>query len=43
MKSNFTPWFRQLDLAPFDLFIWPHLTGESTPHPGRSEALRRRV
>jgi hypothetical protein len=23
--------FRQLDLAPFDLFIWPHPTGESTP------------
>ena len=22
-------WFRQLDLAPFDLLIWPHSAGES--------------
>ena len=23
-------WFRQLDLAPFDLLIWPHPAGESS-------------
>ena len=34
-------WFRQLDLAPFDHFIWPHLLVNQLPHPGRSEALRR--
>ena len=36
-----TPWFRQLDLAPFDLFIWPHPLVNQLPDPGRSEALRR--
>ena len=34
-------WFRQLDLAPFDLFIWPHPLVNQLPDPGRSEALRR--
>lgn len=34
-------WFRQLDLAPFDLFIWPHPLVNQLPHSGRSEALRR--
>ena len=33
--------FRQLDLAPCDLFIWPHPLVNQLPHPGRSEALRR--
>jgi hypothetical protein len=26
-------WFRQLDLAPFDHFIWPHLLVNQLPHP----------
>jgi hypothetical protein len=33
--------FRQLDLAPFDRFIWPHLLVNPLSAPGRSEALRR--
>ena len=33
--------FRQLDLAPFDRFIWPHLLVNLLSAPGRSEALRR--
>jgi hypothetical protein len=33
--------FRQLDLAPFDRFIWPHLVVNPLSAPGRSEALRR--
>jgi hypothetical protein len=32
---------RQLDLAPFDRFIWPHLLVNLLSAPGRSEALRR--
>jgi hypothetical protein len=35
------PWLRQLDLAPFDRFIWPHLLVNLLSAPGRSEALRR--
>src|ERR1700677_3181910 len=35
-RREFELWFRQLDLAPFDLFIWPHPVGESPPAP-RSE------
>ncbi len=33
--------FRQLDLAPFDLFFWPHPLVIHHSAPGRSEALRR--
>jgi hypothetical protein len=33
--------FRQLDLAPFDRLIWPHLLVNLLSAPGRSEALRR--
>src|SRR5882672_7438859 len=32
--------FRQLDLAPFDRFIWPHPLVNPLSAPGRSEALR---
>ena len=35
-RGSTKTWFRQLDLAPFDLFIWPHPVGESPPAP-RSE------
>jgi hypothetical protein len=48
MKANlvggaclFCRCFRQLDLAPFDRFIWPHLLVNLLSAPGRSEALRR--
>ncbi len=34
-------WFRQLDLAPFDLLFWPHLLVNPLSAPSRSEALRR--
>jgi len=34
-------WLRQLDLAPFDRLIWPHLLVNLLSAPGRSEALRR--
>src|SRR6516165_1420477 len=29
-STHNTNWFRQLDLAPFDLLIWPHPAGESS-------------
>ena len=41
VEENPNDWFRQLDLAPFDLFIWPHPLMNQLPYPGRSEALRR--
>jgi len=27
LRTPVTAWFRQLDLAPFDGLIWPHLEG----------------
>jgi len=40
-NASYTKCFRQLDLAPFDLFIWPHPLVIHHSAPGRSEALRR--
>jgi hypothetical protein len=40
-KSPEEKCFRQLDLAPFDLFFWPHPLVIHHSAPGRSEALRR--